>query len=1178
VPTLANLLLHMTVDRAAYTQQMRAAKQDADDFAVGVTKSMNQAAAATESATTRMSRAQRAQMQALQAAVNNSGYQNPSFAAAENAHNSALAANAALKQTQANVTATTTAVNGMNKSLGTTQYLIASFAVLGFISFLTQSAHAAVDFQQSMLLLHTQARASTAEVRNMTEAVMQLAPALRTGPEELSKSLYHIESVGYRGSRALDILKISAQGARLGMSDIEDTTNALVAATASGIEGIDNMSEAMGTLDAAVGTGNMRMEELVKSLRSGILSTAKQFGISLQDLTAALATMTDQGVPAAEAATRLRISIALLAAPTQTAARQLSRIGLTSTQIAEEMAGPRGLIGALQLLRDHLTKSGLSAEQQSQLLVRAFGGGRTSSGILLLINSLGLMQQKLDVINTTATKFPELVQAQAETAAARFQELSAIVEVLGIQFGNVLLPVLIVVANVIGMIASQTGIMIPVLTTLTVIIVALATKHLVIFIANLLKAGAAMVITATEAIANATGFTAMATASGAATISVSGLAAAGTALLAVLGPLAIALAAVGAAYAIVSGNLDKQTQSLTDSTTKFANDQSRSIQELQTARDNIQKYLNELNKKDISGGGFKLFGVWDVFGTEKKIQAQIDILDAAIQNREAMLNGMNAAVGDQADEVLDQTKTLVELFGTSLEGVKDAAGAAGGAAMVEMAKEIRAHQNAPLDALTELHDMVRNQLTPTAEIARLVGMLTAQDLVEGLKSQDPAVYAQAVATQKLITERLDELTNGAYSAGQNTTGNLAKGLSDANAIGMLEAALKQIGGPIAAFLDSMSGSTFFSNILDQTVSRLQTAQDASRALTNTWNSQFKPSAQAVADAMKGVNSELANNSRTSAAMSQLNSAFSQIQASAHRFFDEVHRGNLKAIDDALKHKNALLDIKKELNQAPVTAAQKALDFQRQQQEEARLRLAVTQATDPQARHDAIVALQDFLQQKHINQMQAEVDLANDVIDQQKAANEAQAEAQKEAENQRYQDQVESFDRQLELLRRYLEKHPGEWQKANERVLSLLKSYGIDYHNAGSLLGQNFVDGLKEQVAAAQAAAYALADVIPGVNLPPPPAIGPGGAPGAYYPPPVTTNTGGGGNPYMTPLMPSSINTPTTNLGGAPGAYYPTSGDLILQVDGQELGRIVDFNLVDQTDANGRKRATISSSR
>src|SRR5207253_5342985 len=117
---------------------------------------------------------------------------------------------------------------------------------------------------------------------------------LATGPEALAKSLYRIESAGIRGAKALNLMTTAARGARIGHSDLEQTTLALVAAQKSGINGAQNLTQAMATIDAIVGAGSMRLEDLTKALSSGIVPAARQFGLSLKDMGAALATMTVQ--------------------------------------------------------------------------------------------------------------------------------------------------------------------------------------------------------------------------------------------------------------------------------------------------------------------------------------------------------------------------------------------------------------------------------------------------------------------------------------------------------------------------------------------------------------------------------------------------------------------------------------------------------------------------------------------------------------------------------------------------------------------------------------------------------------------------------------------------------------------------------------------------------------------
>jgi len=101
------------------------------------------------------------------------------------------------------------------------------------------SGKAAVDFQNSMELLHTQAGVGQKAVAALSKGVLALAGPTATAPDELSAGLYHLASQGLRGKQSLDALKIAAEGAKLGQADLEDVTNALGATIVSKIGGLE---------------------------------------------------------------------------------------------------------------------------------------------------------------------------------------------------------------------------------------------------------------------------------------------------------------------------------------------------------------------------------------------------------------------------------------------------------------------------------------------------------------------------------------------------------------------------------------------------------------------------------------------------------------------------------------------------------------------------------------------------------------------------------------------------------------------------------------------------------------------------------------------------------------------------------------------------------------------------
>ena len=323
---------------------------------------------------------------------------------------------------------------------GSVGLLGGALGAAGLVGALGASVNSSRDFASAMELIKTQAGGTQAEVDNMTQAILKLAPAVGSTPEQLAAGLYHIESAGLSGAKALDVLTTSAKLAKVGQADLEATTNALIAAVNSGVKGITDTTQAAGVLNSVIGSGNMRMEDLNAALGTGILSSAKIFGVSIQSVGGALAAMTNQGIPAIDAANEIRSAMRLMAAPTSAAAKELKGIGLSTSALALDMRGPQGILGAVIDLKAHMDKAGLSAVQQGQLLTAAFGG-KQSQGILTMVTGLDKLQTATDKVAAGAGQFGAAWASTEETAQAKFDRFKAAMSTVMIDLGNAVLPI-----------------------------------------------------------------------------------------------------------------------------------------------------------------------------------------------------------------------------------------------------------------------------------------------------------------------------------------------------------------------------------------------------------------------------------------------------------------------------------------------------------------------------------------------------------------------------------------------------------------------------------------------------------------------------------------------------------------------------------------------------------------
>ena len=318
-----------------------------------------------------------------------------------------------------------------------------TLAGAGVLTGMYKATEAAGSFNRELEMIHTQAGATQGEVDKMRGAVLALAGPTATAPDELAKGLYHIESAGFPGKTALDALTIAAEGARLGNANLEDVTNAMNAVMVAGVPEASNLAGAMGELNAIVGAGDMRMQDLADAMGTGVLASAKTFGLGLKDVGAALAVFGDNNIRGAEGATKLRMAISMMGAPSGAAAQALGSIGLQSTQLADDMRSPGGLVFAFQDLKKHLDASGLSASQQAQVLTKAFGGGRTSAAVEILLQQIDRLKLKEQEVKDGATKFGEAWAATQEGFSYKQASLNQSMHAFGIAIGEAASPTII---------------------------------------------------------------------------------------------------------------------------------------------------------------------------------------------------------------------------------------------------------------------------------------------------------------------------------------------------------------------------------------------------------------------------------------------------------------------------------------------------------------------------------------------------------------------------------------------------------------------------------------------------------------------------------------------------------------------------------------------------------------
>jgi TP901 family phage tail tape measure protein len=329
----------------------------------------------------------------------------------------------------------------MSRALKTVGAVGVGLAV-GVVGIGVASMESAAKFQSAMESIHTQAGVAQSQIGSLSNGVLGLAGQVGFAPTSLATALYHIESsfasVGITGPKALDLLKIAAEGAAVGHADLVDVTNALDAAIASGIPGVDNFSQAMGVLNSIVGSGDMTMQDLGNAFSTGALANVKSYGASITDVGAALAVFGDNNIRGQNAATDLRMSMMALQVPAKSASVLLQQMGMDAHTLGNTMS-KGGLLPAIEQLHAGLTKLGYTSKTQGAALTELFGK-KAGAGIVVLYDQLTRLESKYPDLSKGATNFADAWQATKGTVSQQLNEIKAEADSLGIRIGDVLLP------------------------------------------------------------------------------------------------------------------------------------------------------------------------------------------------------------------------------------------------------------------------------------------------------------------------------------------------------------------------------------------------------------------------------------------------------------------------------------------------------------------------------------------------------------------------------------------------------------------------------------------------------------------------------------------------------------------------------------------------------------------
>ena len=304
----------------------------------------------------------------------------------------------------------------------------------------------ASDFESSMTRIQSLVGLSAEAVEGFEKDVLRLSGETARAPKELADAMFFVTSAGIRGAEATDVLAASAKAAAVGLGDT--ATIADLATSALNAYGSDVISatDATDVMVAAVREGKLEADELAGSM-GRVLPVASSMGVNFNEVGAAFASMSRTGTNANEAATQLRSIMVSLLKPTKDAEEALAGMGLSSEGLRTQMR-EEGLLATLQTLSTEF-------DGNADAAASVFGNVRALVGVMDLMGANAESTSKIfaNMTDTTGTldkAFGVASQTTEFKLNAALSEFKVAMIAIGKEVIPVVLPMLQSIAEFIG--------------------------------------------------------------------------------------------------------------------------------------------------------------------------------------------------------------------------------------------------------------------------------------------------------------------------------------------------------------------------------------------------------------------------------------------------------------------------------------------------------------------------------------------------------------------------------------------------------------------------------------------------------------------------------------------------------------------------------------------------------
>ena len=301
---------------------------------------------------------------------------------------------------------------------------------------LKSAASAAIAFEQGLARIGSISDFSRSQLESLKRKVLEITQAIGIEAPTALRALYEIISAGIPEQNALTVFEKASKAAIAGFTDIDTAARVGISVLNSYGLQVSQLDSVYDKLFVTVRDGIVTFPQLAQDL-GAVLPAARQAGVSLDQLSAAMVTLTRSGLSVPEAATGIENAIKSLSAPAPEAAAALREAGIS--------------VGDFGKTLDEVAKKNLSLSFLREIIPDA----RAIRAVAAITQNYNTYSDAIKSAGDSAGAAKKAFDALKDTPEQQIKKLMASVEALKVAIGDGLLKGVITGVNALRDLAKE---------------------------------------------------------------------------------------------------------------------------------------------------------------------------------------------------------------------------------------------------------------------------------------------------------------------------------------------------------------------------------------------------------------------------------------------------------------------------------------------------------------------------------------------------------------------------------------------------------------------------------------------------------------------------------------------------------------------------------------------------